>query len=174
MAHTRVDIVFSPSSYDANGFYLRQRQSFYTDKDGKVTARLWVNELGDVDSRYSVYSADGDLLAEFILPNGTSTIPLTALVQGGSSTVAPQATSLITYLVDAIPNDGVYQALAITTVGQTSFVLSVIPSQPHRSRLYLNGVKQRYGVDYVINSTTLTWQGVRLAPTTDTLEIYYL
>ncbi len=57
--------------------------------------------------------------------------------------------------------------------GQTVFTLPSVPSLPHLSAVYLNGVRSRYGVDYVIDGLVLTWQGVRLSSVTDFLEILY-
>jgi hypothetical protein len=56
--------------------------------------------------------------------------------------------------------------------GQTVFTLAAIPTLPQLSRLFLNGVKATYAIDYTINSAQLTWLGVALA-NDDELEIFY-
>jgi hypothetical protein len=64
------------------------------------------------------------------------------------------------------------ELLPITIAGQTAFTLSTIPTIPHLSRLFLNGVKALYAVDYSINEVQLNWLGVTLSDD-DELEIFY-
>jgi hypothetical protein len=56
--------------------------------------------------------------------------------------------------------------------GQTVFTLTSIPTLPHLSRLFLNGVKATYGSSYMVNSAQLVWLGVELSDD-DELEIFY-
>jgi hypothetical protein len=56
--------------------------------------------------------------------------------------------------------------------GQTVFPLVAIPTSPHLSRLFLNGVKATYAIDYTLNSLQLTWLGITLSDN-DELEIFY-
>lgn len=65
-----------------------------------------------------------------------------------------------------------YRALEITTNGQTVFDLPYAIANPDKSRLYLNGQKLVFGVDYVINASVLNYSGVALEAT-DYLEIYW-
>lgn len=65
-----------------------------------------------------------------------------------------------------------YQYFAIASNGQTVFDLPYAIPSPDKSRLYLNGQKQVYGVDYVVNASVLNYSGVALV-TTDYLEIYW-
>ncbi len=70
-----------------------------------------------------------------------------------------------------------YQVIPISVGGQTSFpsVLTASCAFPSLTSLFLNGVKQRYSVDYVITGgTTLTWLDTTTTlATTDLIEIYY-
>lgn len=62
------------------------------------------------------------------------------------------------------------------TAGQLTFasVLAFVPSAAAKSRLFLNGQKQFYGVDYSISGTTLLWVDVAYSlEITDVLELYY-
>jgi NAD(P)H-dependent flavin oxidoreductase YrpB (nitropropane dioxygenase family) len=65
-----------------------------------------------------------------------------------------------------------YEDFNIETNGQTVFDLPYAIANPDKSRLYLNGQKQVYGVDYTINASVLTYSGVTLE-TTDYFEIYW-
>lgn len=67
------------------------------------------------------------------------------------------------------------EVLPITTNGQTLFALTTTSTYPTLSTLFLNGVKQRYSVDYVITGgSVLTWLDTTTTlSTTDLIEIYY-
>jgi hypothetical protein len=66
------------------------------------------------------------------------------------------------------------ELLTITSNNQTTFLLSNTVEIVDKSQLFLNGVKQVYGVDYNIDNsiTTLFWFGISLE-LNDYLEIYY-
>lgn len=72
------------------------------------------------------------------------------------------------------------ELLTVATAGQTAFTLSVRPLDPVAVQLYLNGVKLKYGIDYLVSGTTD--QSVTYIPsvsnpalqTTDILEAWYL
>jgi hypothetical protein len=66
-----------------------------------------------------------------------------------------------------------WEILTIESIGQSAFTLASIPSQPHLSQVFLNGVKATFATDYTINLSVLTWLSVALDPDTDTLEIIY-
>lgn len=70
-----------------------------------------------------------------------------------------------------------YQVIPISSGGQTSFpsVLTSSSAFPGLTSLFLNGIKQRYAVDYVITGgTTITWlDTTTILATTDLIEIYY-
>ncbi len=59
------------------------------------------------------------------------------------------------------------------TNGQTSFNLTSTPTQPHLSKVFLNGVKASYGTEYMINSSVLNWLAAVALNSSDTLEIFY-
>lgn len=72
------------------------------------------------------------------------------------------------------------ELLPVTTNGQTSFTLSLRPLDPTAVQLFLNGVKLKYGIDYVVAGVTdqiLTYIPSGSNPalqTTDVLEAWYL
>ena len=63
--------------------------------------------------------------------------------------------------------------LTISTNGQTAFNLQNISAIPHLSQLSFNGVLQVMGVDYIINSSVLTWTSSIPVSTSDSLIIFY-
>ena len=72
-----------------------------------------------------------------------------------------------------VPAIAGYRNFNIETNGQAIFDLPYAIANPDKSRLYLNGQKLTYGVDYVINASVLNYSGVYLNPLTDYLEIYW-
>lgn len=66
------------------------------------------------------------------------------------------------------------EILPIISNNQTSFVLSKTVTIIESTQVFLNGIKQIYGIDYNIDSaiSTLFWLGIALE-LTDYLEIYY-
>lgn len=65
-------------------------------------------------------------------------------------------------------------SLPITSNGQTVFALSKVPENMNTSKLEVNGAKQRYGIDYTIAGTVLTWISTSFTlRTSDILELYY-
>ena len=64
--------------------------------------------------------------------------------------------------------------LTIASNGQTVFAISQLPINQNTSKLELNGAKQKYGIDYTIAGTVLTWISPQFTlRTSDTLELYY-
>ena len=64
------------------------------------------------------------------------------------------------------------KCLEVLDPGQTVWTLSKVPVNPELSEFYLNGQKQRFLHDYLINGQILIWQTLTLS-TTDYLEINY-
>lgn len=70
----------------------------------------------------------------------------------------------------------VHQKREVVTVGsnaQTVFEMATAPGSPSTSELVVNGVQYSYGVDYMIDATTITWTGVFDLSTTDRMEVFY-
>lgn len=67
----------------------------------------------------------------------------------------------------------VQETLLVINNSQTSFTLSQIPIQPNAVVMFVDGIKQQYGVDYVVSNNAVTYGGVALL-TTDEVEFWYL
>lgn len=62
--------------------------------------------------------------------------------------------------------------LTVGVNGQTVIQLPVIVTDPTKVGLYVNGVRQRYGLDWTVSGTLLTWLSPNFTLlTTDALEI---
>jgi hypothetical protein len=65
--------------------------------------------------------------------------------------------------------------ITLTAVtGQTTYTLPSTPTTPAGSQLYFNGVKQVFGVFYMISEDTLTILGTPLPQEGDSLQVYYI
>lgn len=77
------------------------------------------------------------------------------------------------FIVTASSQIEVSEVLVVTSIGQTTFVLSQSTLYPSLSEFFIEGEKLAYGRDYTIVGTTLTWLSIiRLEPS-DFLEIAY-
>ena len=65
-------------------------------------------------------------------------------------------------------------SIPITSNGQTVFALTALPENVNTSKLYINGARQKFGTDYTIAGTVLTWLNTNFTlKTSDVLEVYY-
>lgn len=146
-------------SFDATTQYPGQKTTVTTGLDGSFSVNLWITQKG---LRYSKYRCEYlKAWFEFELPEGDgSPIGLSALRQLGT-TEPPKY------------KPEVWERIPIETLGQTSFTLQNAPTEPQNARVYVNGNKQIYGVDYVIDSVFLNWIGAFVLSLNDYMEIYY-
>jgi hypothetical protein len=65
--------------------------------------------------------------------------------------------------------------LEAATTGITAYSLPTLSANPGASFYFVNGIKQRFGIDYSVSGSTLTILGTNPAPpvTGDFHEIYY-
>ena len=64
--------------------------------------------------------------------------------------------------------------IPIASNGQTVFALSALPENINSSKLYINGARQQFGIDYTIAGTVLTWLNTSFTlRTSDVLEVFY-
>ena len=66
----------------------------------------------------------------------------------------------------------IQETISVTN-GQTSIILSNTPSESVGVEMFINGIKQQYGVDYTLSEATVTYGGVALQ-SSDVVEFYYL
>lgn len=81
------------------------------------------------------------------------------------------------YLSDASVDLGQQQeSIPVTFLGQTSFTLSDTPVEDGYVQMFVNGLKQEYGIDYFGNGNIITYTGSNPSQldTTDIVEFWYL
>lgn len=93
----------------------------------------------------------------------------TIIFQGSASIIAGAPHEVI---ID-IPTTQQKQEKITVTNGQTSFSLSEAPLQANATVMYINGLKQTYGVDYTISGSLVSYLGVALQ-SSDSVEFWYL
>lgn len=163
-------------SFTADTQYPISLQEVRTNAAGQLSVDLWCNGSGLVASAYRCTMPDSEQFI-FTLELG---LPQTFTQLRTLGTPVNQSTaSLMAYITAQIVSIGggggsapdTYQVLAFA--GNNSS-LSKISAAPQLSRLFFNGGKQRYGVDYTINGSILTWlSSSLLIEPTDLLEILF-
>lgn len=63
--------------------------------------------------------------------------------------------------------------IAVETNNQTVFTLPSSPKNPHKSELFVNGIKATYGGDYTIDGSILRWLESLMLEPSDEIEILY-
>lgn len=109
-------------------------------------------------------------------------------VKANSSLVDAQ-TNVLNFLGDVSITDGPAHQVNITvgggaslkqelftasSNGQSSFTLSGTPVQSNAVQMYLNGIKQIYGVDYIVSGTAVHYSGTIPLIIGDALEFWYV
>ena len=75
---------------------------------------------------------------------------------------------------ESLSYEEIHQTVSIVSNGQTVFALQYVALLPHLSELVLNGVRARYGTDYLINGSLLEWTSSIHLEITDSLTIDYI
>lgn len=148
---------------------------FYVNSSGVTFSGvpLWVNEIGDLVTVYDCILPKDRF--KFSLPAGDGSPIELSVLRAGSQPQEAYPQSLITYIdgrFETITPADLHYQVFIPTNNQITFNLSDIPIAPSRSRVYLNGLKQRFGVDYNINSNLLNWFDIPLI-SSYILEVYF-
>jgi hypothetical protein len=68
----------------------------------------------------------------------------------------------------------VQESIAVDSLGDTSFTLSQTPLDSSAVKMFVNGLKQRYGFDYTVSGTAVTYLGSYELDVTDEVEFWYL
>lgn len=105
------------------------------------------------------------------------------IVQNNSTTIDNASTTLnflsgvvttpSTGVVDInLPSTKHIQETKTVTNGQTSFTLLQTPFDSGSVSMFLNGLRQEFGIDYTVSGTTVTWLGTTLV-NTDEVDFTY-
>src|SRR5690348_9475823 len=83
-----------------------------------------------------------------------------------------QVVSLVVQTLDGYGDGYVFQETVSVTNNQTLFSLSQTPSTASSVSMYVNGVKQQYGVDYTVSGVSVEYSSTPLI-STDVVEFTY-
>lgn len=168
-------------SFTADTQYPISLQEVRTNAAGQLSVDLWCNGSGLAVSAYRCTMPDSEQFI-FTLEAGlpqtfTQLRTLGTPVNQSTASLMAYITAQITAQIVSIGGGGggsipdTYQVLAFA--GNNSS-LTKISAAPQLSRLFFNGGKQQYGVDYTINGSILTWlSSSLLIEPTDLLEIIF-
>lgn len=134
---------------------------------GTVRARLDAMEAGSGGGGF------GTGLIEILYNNVTVDNQITDINFTGNVNVVVSQPHRVTVEIGTA-NAQKQETLAVLTLGQTSFTLTEQPAQSNAVEMFVNGVKQKYGTDYTISGTNVTYSGSVTLLTTDTVEFWYL
>lgn len=164
----------------------------YTNQDGELYSvidngnvlvsgvNLWCNAEGAGYTPYECQLPNDSFT--FKLPIGNAPISLSVLREGSSNSTQPQYESIIDYVdtsiekaINQITQGGsYYQNFIINSNNEILFTLTNIPQFPNKSKVYLNGLKQQFGIDYNINLLILNWiSNNTVLKANYILEVYY-
>lgn len=158
-------------SYTTTTQYPPDTLRFQTNSNGElVDCKLWVNETGD---KISIYECNvGKDKFKFSLPTGNGSPIELSVLRAGSLPVDEYPQSIIDYIDNSVASVSSNKYESFNAIPQTnSYQLTSLPISPNTSKVYFNGLKQKYGIDYVINTSNLNI--LKNVPTNYLLEIYY-
>lgn len=136
------------------------------DLTGDYSVSLWASETGEIPTRYELVEPNGDRF-EFVVPAGSGDLQISALRQASQPVTPAQQNAIFAYVDQAIAGIGSgggypIEREILNPANSPAFQLTNIPVLPHLSALHINGQKQFYGSDYVINSSILRWNSYTL------------
>jgi hypothetical protein len=100
-------------------------------------------------------------------------------VTGATVTWAGPISLLTTDVVDVIffragTGAPVQVTIPVTVNGQTIFHLGTVPVLPYATEFFVNGVKNRFGTDFTLSGSTITYTGAPALVTTDVIDVTYI
>lgn len=101
LKNASVTIYFSPSSYTPEGLIQPGIKSYRTDESGHLTATLFANEEGEVETRYTLRAPDLDTW-QFTVPAGTAPLSWSELRALGVTEHEPQYATLASFVTQEI------------------------------------------------------------------------
>ena len=168
-------------SFTADTQYPISLQEVRTDALGQLSVDLWCNGSGLAATAYRCTMPDSEQFT-FTLEVGspltfTQIRTLGTPVNQSTASLMAYITSQITAQITAIGGGvggSVPDTYQVLTFSGNNSSLTKISAAPQLSRLFFNGGKQWYGVDYTINGSILTWLSSSLSiESTDLLEIIF-
>jgi hypothetical protein len=183
-----VEFTLVKGGYSSLAHYPKEAISATVPPSGLVEVDLWVNEESQIPTQWRARLPSGET-AVFSVPPGTTPIAVEILRAIGDTptTQIPSVTAQLEALIqihnsDPIAHPGLGGGgpggpggglTTLTYSPSGNYTLSVAPSRPDLSLLFVNGAKQVYGADYTINGTVLSWVSTSLSINAqDIIEAY--
>jgi len=163
-------------SFTADTQYPISLQEVRTDALGQLSVDLWCNGSGLAATAYRCTMPDSEQFT-FTLEVGS---PLTFTQIRTLGTPVNQSTaSLMAYITAQIAAIGGGGGTSLANIilpfvdNQTVFTLSVLPTLPQKTMLFVNGVKYEYLQDYTLVDYVLTWLNPFSIKSVYRVQFYY-
>jgi hypothetical protein len=168
-----VEFALAKGSFTDETQYPPESVMVETNEDGEFSVSLWCNEEGKVDTYYEV-SIDGRERFPITIPVGVGDLEISILRE--SFILDPSHPSwfpIIRYIDNRVDEkqDSI-QYIILNPAQHPNYNIPAIPSNPQKSELFVRGIKQKFGVDYVISGSVLSWIGGTLPPN-PVIELYF-
>jgi len=163
-------------SFTADTQYPISLEEVRTDIQGQLSVDLWCNSSGLAATAYRCTMPDSEQFT-FTLELGS---PLTFTQIRTLGTPVNQSTaSLMAYITAQIAAIGGGGGTSLANIilpfvdNQTVFTLSVLPTLPQKTMLFVNGVKYEYLQDYTLVDYVLTWLNPFSIKSVYRVQFYY-
>lgn len=168
-------IILKQSSYTPNVVYPESSIYYLTDIQGNVLSSegtelyLWCNEESINASKYEWIMPDFRSWF-FTVPVGDTPLTISYL-KDNLNTTPYEYNSIVSYVDERLDTLESHYELFNTVINQITYTLSYPVLKPDTAKVFFNGLKQRLGVDYVIDGSTLRL--INILPQTFIVEIFY-
>ena len=163
-------------SFTADTQYPISLEEVRTDIQGQLSVDLWCSSSGLAATAYRCTMPDSEQFT-FTLELGS---PLTFTQIRTLGTPVNQSTaSLMAYITAQIAAIGGGGGTSLANIilpfvdNQTVFTLSVLPTLPQKTMLFVNGVKYEYLQDYTLVDYVLTWLNPFSIKSVYRVQFYY-
>jgi hypothetical protein len=145
----------------------------------QIQQTLPVNTIGQTSFELTFEPSDNTAIEMFV--NGVKQqhgVDYTAsgkiVTYSGSRTLQTADIVEFWYLAEGSTVQVIQESETVSVNGDTTFVLSERPQDATAVKMYVNGIKQEHGVDYVVAAQTLEYTATRLLEVGDIVEFWYI
>jgi len=180
--NAKLKFSLNQSAYTTDKDYESSSSEIRTDFNGEWSIVLWCNSESLSPTSYTCTNPDGSRFI-FTLDPGISTLTYSQIKAMGTPISSPPSVpsaSLLTYISSQIAlmgGGGSGTSLANIILpfldDQIVFTLSVLPAQPQKTMLFINGIKYEYLDAYTLTDYVLTWLNPFLIKSNYSVQFYY-
>ena len=176
-----IKFILNPSGYISDKEYETSSTEITTDAFGNWAVNLWVNSESLTPTDYICFEPNGSRFT-FSLDPGSTPLTYAQIRSLGTPISIPPSVpsaSLLTYISSqiALMGGGGGSSLANIVLpfldNQTIYNLSILPTQPQKTMLFINGIKYEYLQDYTLVDYVLTWLNPFLIKSNYRVQFYY-